>query len=112
MSGSLIVGDFNGDSLLDLADWTILRTNQLADLSGLTSDQAYERGDLNRDFRNDHADFAEFKAIFDGQNGAGAFAAMVAEVPEPSTAALSPLPWRWESPGGGAAGPVVVRVTK
>jgi endonuclease/exonuclease/phosphatase family metal-dependent hydrolase len=91
ISGSLIVGDFNGDGMLDLADWTTLRTNQLADLSGLTSDQANQRGDLNRDFRNDHADFTEFKAIFDGLNGVGAFAAMVAEVPEPSTAALSAI---------------------
>jgi endonuclease/exonuclease/phosphatase family metal-dependent hydrolase len=88
LAGGLIVGDFNGDGQLDLADWTTLRTNQLADLSGLTSDQAYQRGDLNRDFRNDYADFAEFKLVFDGLNGVGAFDAMAAGVPEPSTAAL------------------------
>jgi endonuclease/exonuclease/phosphatase family metal-dependent hydrolase len=86
-----VLGDFNGDSLLDGADWSILRTNQHADLSGLTGDQAYQRGDLNRDSRNDHTDFAEFKAIFDGLNGPGAFAAMVAAVPEPSGAPLLAL---------------------
>jgi exodeoxyribonuclease-3 len=88
MSAALL-GDFNGDSLLDQADWTILRTNQHADLLGLTGDQAYQRGDLNRDFRNDHADFTEFKAIFDGLNGPGAFAVMAAGVPEPSAALIA-----------------------
>jgi hypothetical protein len=83
-----ILGDFNGDGVLDLADWAMLRGNQLADLSGLTAQQAYERGDITRDFRNDYADFAKFKTIFDGQNGEGAFAAMLAGVPEPSTGAL------------------------
>lgn len=92
----MLLGDFNGDGKIDVADWTTLRTNQLADLSGLTSDQAYQRGDLNRDFRNNYTDFVAFKAIFDSVNGVGAFEAMAAGVPEPSAAALLIL--------GGAAG--------
>ena len=42
-------------------------------------------GDLNGDFRNDHADFVIFKAAFEAANGAGSFAAMLAFVPEPCT---------------------------
>ena len=41
-------------------------------------------GDLNGDFRNDHADFALFKAAFESTNGAGSFAAIVIGVPEPA----------------------------
>jgi endonuclease/exonuclease/phosphatase family metal-dependent hydrolase len=83
-----ILGDFNSDGLLNLVDWTALRSNQHANLTGLTRDQAYQQGDINRDFRNDYADFTEFKSIFDGLNGPGSFAAMLAGVPEPSTAAI------------------------
>ncbi len=88
---SFLAGDFNADGALDVADWHILRDDQLANLSGLTPQQAYLRGDINGDFRNDHADFTAFKSIFDGQNGAGAFAAMLAAVPEPSTGAMLAL---------------------
>jgi endonuclease/exonuclease/phosphatase family metal-dependent hydrolase len=84
----VILGDFNLDLAIDLDDWTTLRTNQLADLSGLSQSDAYQRGDINGDLRNDHADFLRFKEIFDGQNGIGAFATMLAYVPEPSSGVL------------------------
>jgi hypothetical protein len=45
-------------------------------------------GDLNGDRKSDHADFAQFKTIYDLANGVGAFAAMVASVPEPSSFSL------------------------
>jgi hypothetical protein len=45
-------------------------------------------GDLNGDFRNDFADFAHFKTMFEGANGAGSFAAMLA-VPEPAGAIVA-----------------------
>jgi endonuclease/exonuclease/phosphatase family metal-dependent hydrolase len=85
---SRVFGDFNIDNLLNAEDWTILRSNQLGDLSGLSIDDAYLKGDLNGDRRNDHADFVAFKQLFDGLNGAGAFAAMVAAVPEPGAGTL------------------------
>lgn len=81
-------GDFNGDHRIDADDWVILRDNQLANLLNLTSQQAYQRGDLTGDLRNDHADFVQFKAIFDGLRGEGAFATMAAQAPEPAAAAL------------------------
>jgi hypothetical protein len=88
---SFLFGDFNLDGVLDAADWGILRMNQLADLSAYASDEAYEHGDLTGDLRNDHADFSMFKTIFDARHGAGAFAAMLATVPEPASGVLLAL---------------------
>lgn len=88
---SMRLGDFNSDGNITSADWGILRTNQLADLSGKTFQEAYFLGDVTADLANDHADFAAFKEIYDAANGVGAFAAMIASVPEPSSAALVAL---------------------
>ncbi len=54
-------------------------------MTGLTRGQALELGDLNGDFHNDHADFVLFKSAFEAANGDGSFAAMLAQVPEPSS---------------------------
>ena len=85
-----MAGDFDANGLIDVADWAILRANQHADLTGWSLDEAWRRGDLNGDFRNDFTDFAQFKTMFDGVNGAGAFAAMLA-VPEPAGAVTALL---------------------
>ncbi len=83
-----LAGDFDANGLLNVADWTILRTNQHANLTGLSADEAWRLGDMNGDFRNDFTDFAEFKTMFEEANGAGSFAAMLA-VPEPAGALLA-----------------------
>jgi hypothetical protein len=88
-SPNLILGDFDMSGTITSADWVILRTNQRVNLSGKTHEQAYFMGDLTADLANNHADFAAFKAIYDSANGAGAFDAMLAAVPEPSTCALT-----------------------
>jgi hypothetical protein len=87
-AAALAPGDFNVDGSINSADWTILRTNQHTNLSTLSLAQAYRLGDLNEDKANNHADFAAFKAIYDAANGVGAFSAMVAAVPEPSSLVL------------------------
>jgi hypothetical protein len=81
-------GDFNSDGNINSLDWMILRTNQETNLSALTLEQAYFRGDLTEDKRNSYEDFVAFKNLYDAANGAGAFVAMLASVPEPSTMAL------------------------
>lgn len=78
------VGDLNGDCAVDTTDWFQFRSNQLTNLAGLTAGQAYAKGDLNGDFRNNHADFVLFKQAYEERNGTGAFVAMLAAVPEPS----------------------------
>ena len=55
--------DLNNDCSLDAADWSMFRAGQFRDMTGLTPAQAYAMGDLNGDFRNDHADFLIFKHL-------------------------------------------------
>lgn len=84
----LRIGDLDANGSITSADWAIFRANQHASLSGKSLAEAYRLGDLNGDKLNNHADFVQFKALYDGANGAGAFVAMLASVPEPSTALL------------------------
>jgi endonuclease/exonuclease/phosphatase family metal-dependent hydrolase len=84
---SLLV-DLNDDCSLDSADWSMFRSGQFRDMTGLTPAQAYAMGDLNGDFRNDHADFLIFKSAFEAAYGQGSFEALFAHVPEPSTIML------------------------
>lgn len=81
-------GDLNQDGFINVADWMQFRAGQLLNMSGYSAAQALAAGDLNGDFRNDHADFVMFKSAFDGANGSGAFVAMLASVPEPGCATL------------------------
>jgi hypothetical protein len=80
-----IFADFTGDGVVNVDDWQVLRSNQHADLTAFNAQQAWARGDLNNDGRNNHADFALFKTAFDHANGVRAFAALLAEVPETDT---------------------------
>jgi hypothetical protein len=82
---SLFIGDFDMNGDITDADWAILRTNQHANLSGNTFEEAYFRGDLTGDLRNNHADFVAFKTIYEQENGTGSFDRMLAGVPEPSS---------------------------
>ena len=79
----LIVGDLDFDGLMTNADWGLFKLNMLEDLSELTIAQQYNAGDLNGDGKNNVQDFGLFKGQFDALNGPGAFAGMVAGVPEP-----------------------------
>ena len=50
--------------------------------------QAFAKGDLDGDFDHDLADFLVFRVAYNNAHGAGAFAALVGEVPEPGSAVL------------------------
>jgi hypothetical protein len=78
----------NVDGAVNSSDWTIFRTNQQTNLSSQSLAEAYRLGDLNGDHLNNHADFILFKQDYDLANGAGAFADMLASVPEPTTTLL------------------------
>jgi hypothetical protein len=80
--------DLNVDGVVNAADWPLFYPNMLANLSSLTGVQRALAGDLDRDGDNDVTDFANFKADYDAANGAGAFNAMLANVPEPATVAM------------------------
>jgi hypothetical protein len=84
-----IVGDVNLDSALDLSDFGLLLGGLHTNLSGLSPEEAFARGDLNGDMRADAADFAIFRRAYDDAYGAGALARDLAALPEPSTLRLA-----------------------
>jgi endonuclease/exonuclease/phosphatase family metal-dependent hydrolase len=83
-----LLADFDHNCSLDASDWDTLRSNQFADLSGLTEAQTYARGDLNGDLLNNHTDFVLFKSEYEQVNGLGTFADMLNAVPEPAAVGL------------------------
>lgn len=84
------VGDLDLNGLINLDDWQLYAANLGADLSGLTPQQAFPRGDMNADGRNDLADFDLFVSAYDGAHGSGSLQAAL-RAPEPSTGALATL---------------------
>lgn len=80
--------DLNFDGNLTAADWAVFIANASTNLGGLSTAQAYGRGDLDGDGDNDYSDFKIFKADFVQANGAAAFAALTGQVPEPGTLAF------------------------
>jgi hypothetical protein len=92
MPACSLLGDLNGNCGIDTADWAQLRSGQHANLFGLTPSQARAMGDLNGDFRNDHADFVIFKQEYEDIYGLGSFAQMLS-VPEPASILLLAMAW-------------------
>lgn len=80
--------DLNFDGSLTAADWAVFIANASTNLGGLSTAQAYGRGDLDGDGDNDYSDFKIFKSDFVQANGAAAFAALTGQVPEPGTLAF------------------------
>ena len=79
--------DFDGD--IDSNDWLQYVGGLGSDLSGMSVAQAYPSGDLNGDLLNNHADFLEFKSLFEAANPLQSFEDMVAGIPEPTSFVLA-----------------------
>jgi hypothetical protein len=94
------LGDFNDDFIINLTDYLILVANLHTDVSQLLPAQSYPLGNITGDREINGHDFLGFAKAFDDFNGVGAFQAMQAAIPEPTTGALAAL---------GAAGIVVWR---
>jgi hypothetical protein len=86
--GTVIVGDLNGDGQITPADWSQFKAGQGTSFAGLTRMQAFAKGDLDGDFDHDLGDFLVFRVAYNNAHGAGAFAALVGEVPEPGSIVL------------------------
>jgi hypothetical protein len=84
-----LAADLNRDGHMNAADWAIFKTGQGLSFSGMTPAQAYFLGDLNGDLVHDLRDFVKFRNAYEGANGAGSFAQMLA-VPEPRTVLQNP----------------------
>jgi hypothetical protein len=82
--------DFNGNGVLDVADYNVLLANHLQTLAGTTDYETFLTGDVDGDGDNDFNDFRLFKTDYIAANGAEAFAALTA-IPEPTTTALAAL---------------------
>jgi hypothetical protein len=81
--------DLNFDGSINGADWVVFRTNHRTALPATESNaMLYGRGDLDGDRDNDFTDFRTFQGDFNAANGEGAFEALVASVPEPTSLAL------------------------
>jgi len=83
-----LFGDLNFSGAIDALDWQIFRADLFSDLSALSPEDAYERGDLNGDGRNNELDFELFKIAYDAAQGTGALASLIGQTPEPATACL------------------------
>jgi hypothetical protein len=80
--------DLNVDGVLSAADWPLFVSNLLSDVSALSDVASALKGDFNGDGAVTIVDYAAFKDDYDAANGVGAFQAMLASVPEPSTLSL------------------------
>jgi hypothetical protein len=80
--------DFNADGSINVADWTAFLPNAFTTFAAETTVGAYLKGDLDGDKDNDYQDFLLFKADYTAANGAAAFAALGAVIPEPGSLAL------------------------
>ena len=87
-SASYQRSDLNFDGSIDATDWPLLRDQLFVDLGTTSQAVAYQSGDLTGDLKTNFADFNRFKSDFNAANGVGAFEAMVASVPEPTSLAL------------------------
>lgn len=76
---TLVPGDLDGDTDVDLTDYGILKSHWLEDIGGIAN------GDLNGDAKVNIIDFAIFKQDYILFNGGGGAAGLSVPVPEPST---------------------------
>lgn len=89
-SGTLInapiaIGDLNADGVIDAGDWPLLRAHLFANVASLKLVDAHAAGDLDSNGQVDEVDFILFAEAFDAAQGAGAFAALLTQVPEPTS---------------------------
>lgn len=83
-----VFADLNFDSQLDELDWQLFIAGAETDLSSLTPIDAYQAGDLDNDGVNSILDFGLFRDAFVATHGQAAFEALLAVVPEPTSAML------------------------
>jgi len=84
----ILFGDIDLDGDIDVQDYQSFVDTFDTDASGMAVYNAYFNSDLTGDGAKNFEDFIAFAEAFDEQNGAGAFQAFVAGVPEPSSLLL------------------------
>ncbi|QDT69340.1 Zinc carboxypeptidase [Planctomycetes bacterium MalM25] len=84
-------GDLDFDGFVGGDDWLIFTQFAETETTGLSAIASYARGDLNQDGVVDVFDFGLFKEAYEAENGASAFARLLAGVPEPGAGTLLTL---------------------
>jgi glucose/arabinose dehydrogenase len=82
------LGDLNKNELIDIGDWNLLKAGFSTDLTGLSPEQRFALGDLDRSGAIDLRDMNLFREIYEQAHGAGSFAGLATQVPEPATLLL------------------------
>ena len=90
MQPTMTPGDLNFDTQINAADWFLYAAGLGSDLTGLSTLEAFAKGDVDGDFDNDFEDFLLFKEIYENANGPGSLAALLS-APEPATGLLITL---------------------
>lgn len=86
---SFPLGDLDFDGDVDTSDWQSYLSAAQSNLAGLSATDRYRTGgDLNNDGLSDLGDLDAFVTSYDALHGSGAFAIMIAGVPEPNTMLL------------------------
>jgi hypothetical protein len=83
-----VIGDLDRDGDIDLVDYAMYLSGLHTDLTGLSQDQAFAKGDLNGDFKNDFADWVLFRSAYNMAHGAGSIEAAISSIPEPTGYAI------------------------
>lgn len=84
-------GDLTDDQQITVADWVAFKASVGDDLSGLSREASYLRGDVDFDGDNDIDDFRVFRSVYNAELGAGAFESIAANVPEPSSIGIATI---------------------
>jgi hypothetical protein len=79
------IADIDSDHDVDVDDFLLLLAGIHTDLSGLSQEEAHEKGDLNGDMFSNFADYVIFRDAYNMEQGAGAFEDLIAKVPEPGS---------------------------
>jgi hypothetical protein len=76
-------GDLDSDRDVDVDDFAVFLGGLHTDVSQLSAEQAYLKGDLSGDLKIDFTDVVMFRNAYDMAHGAGSFAAIGLTAPEP-----------------------------
>ncbi|MGI9429048.1 MAG: hypothetical protein ACR2NM_10345, partial [Bythopirellula sp.] len=82
-----VLGDLDGDLLVNIADWLVFRANLRMDTSALSPGDQLRIGDFDNSGLISLEDYIAFVDIYDAANGLGAFDALT-QVPEPVSLTL------------------------
>jgi hypothetical protein len=89
MGAAITNSDLDGNGTSNLADFQTFLNNLHTAPAQPTRIENFRRGELTGDANVNFNDWAVFRTAYNAANGAGAFEALLAQVPEPSTCGIA-----------------------